>query len=108
MRLSAHRRIMGALPGGLPSDAVLRGRSSREHSDAGVPASEAGRNAYPTMPYTSRPTKEGLRTKMIPTSTDVTIQVSPRTPADADAVVVFLTEDAKDVPAIPSLASTER
>jgi leucyl aminopeptidase len=45
---------------------------------------------------------------MIPTSTDVTIQVSPRTPSDADAVVVFLTDDAKDVPAMPAVSEAER
>jgi leucyl aminopeptidase len=45
---------------------------------------------------------------MIPTSTDVTIQLSPRTPSDAEAVVVFLTDDTKDVPEMPGISATER
>jgi leucyl aminopeptidase len=45
---------------------------------------------------------------MIPTSTDVTILVSPRTPGDAEAVVVFLTDDTKDVPEMPGISAAER
>jgi leucyl aminopeptidase len=45
---------------------------------------------------------------MIPTSTDVTVQVSPRIPNDVDAVVVFLTDDTKDVPELAGVSDGER
>src|SRR5687767_10970015 len=44
---------------------------------------------------------------MLPTSTDVSIDVKTRFPADADAIVVFATEG-KSAPAVSALSNRQR
>src|SRR5688572_23842752 len=62
--------------------------------------------ADPTSGGGGPPDPAGQR--MIPTSTDASVQIKDKVPASAEAVVVFAAEGAKDVAQSPALSIDER